>query len=1290
MKKINLDKSSQESLIIENFYDYIDKFKQRQTVALVGKYEWDFGTGLSTWSDEMFEIFGLDKTKDNKVSSTKILELTHPEYLNVVMNNARLAIDGQPVKTIKYKIITPNGVEKTVLESGKVNIVNDDSTGLLAVVQDITENDQLVAQLEQRHKEIDLLFKLEEIQKKHLALSYTLKEVVNILPIGWQYPEITAVRIKCHECEVQTPNFKITKWMQSEKISVDNKFIGIIEIVYLEDKPVAFEGPFLKEERELIKVIAFKIGLFIESNRISEQLKDSEEKFKSFADLAPVGIYETTIDGKCKYVNKKWLDMAGLTLKEALGDGWQNGLHPDDKRMVLSNWVEMIKSNGGWGLEYRFKNKKNGKISWVYGQASAIYEGGKIVSYIGTNSDITYKKIAELEVEKNNLKMINSEIKYRSLFESAEDAIFIADIENRKIIECNEAAVKLTGYTRNELISMDPINLHPKDIAEEAMHAFKKHAKGKYVIYNSEILKKDQKTRVPVSINSSIIKLNGDMFLQGVFRDISAEKNAEKKIKESEEKLKLIYNTSPDAIMTLEPPTWKFTSGNKSIIKMFGVKNEAEFVKLGPWDLSPKYQPDGQLSSVKAKKMIEKAMKNGVNFFEWTHKKYKGEDFFATVLLNRVEFMGKVFLNARVQDIDKRKKIEIEIKENEEKYSKLVESGNDGILVIDNNMIVFANRKMSKLSGYSLNEVIGKSYEKYIHPDDRKQTLKIHRDRMNGKKVPRIYDSSILTKNGKKICIEINASILQFKGKRASLVFVRDIDQRNIEEAKFNKAKETAEKYLNTAGSIIVALDNNGKITLLNKEGYKTVGYKEGSLIGKNWIKLFIPKEKISLITKVHKANVSKKSQFVKEFENDIINKKGEIRTIHWHNSLIKNDNGKIIGTLSSGIDITDRKKSELLLMESQEKYKDLFYNAPVAFHSFGPDKKFININNVELDLLGYKKEELIGKKTWKDLILSNEYKKFNNHWKKLLEGKEIKNLEYTIVRKDGEKREVVLFGSPRYDANGKFVNTRGAIFDITRRKAIERSLAIQKENAQKYLLKLEESNQLKNVFISIASHQLRTPLGIMRWSIEMIMNDQLNKFSPKSGERLKSIYENNIRLISLLEDLLNIGRIEEGKILEIPILVNLNELIRKAIKELLILADEKKIKLELSLRSKKPIKTYIDENHFMDVIYNIVSNSITYTKTGGKVKVLAFLKDKFIHINITDNGAGIPKSEQSKVFEKFFRASNATKISPTGTGLGLAIVKSYVNEWGGNISFRSKLGKGTTFYVKIPIKSKI
>lgn len=188
-------------------------------------------------------------------------------------------------------------------------------------------------------------------------------------------------------------------------------------------------------------------------------------------------------------------------------------------------------------------------------------------------------------------------------------------------------------------------------------------------------------------------------------------------IEKNEKKFRALFESSRDALMTLEPPSWMFTAGNPATVNMFLAKDEAEFISKGPWEVSPKYQPDGTLSGVKAKKMIMKAMKKGSNFFEWTHKRLDGEDFPATVLLTRMEIDGRKLLQATVRDITKEKKAEEALKESEKKYRTIFDNAGDGILIADmkTKKFTMANRKMCNMLGYTENEIKKLNVLK-IHP----------------------------------------------------------------------------------------------------------------------------------------------------------------------------------------------------------------------------------------------------------------------------------------------------------------------------------------------------------------------------------------------------------------------------------------------------------------------------------------------------------------------------------------------------------------------------------------------
>jgi len=241
-----------------------------------------------------------------------------------------------------------------------------------------------------------------------------------------------------------------------------------------------------------------------------------------------------------------------------------------------------------------------------------------------------------------------AEQKYKDLFNNAADAMFIHDLEGH-FLEVNDVACKRLGYPHDKFMSLSPQAIDSPKFAKLVQARVKELKKEGAMVFESAHITKDGR-EIPVEISSRVIEYSGQPAIISIARDISDRKAVEAKYK-------ALFESSTDAIMIVEPPNWNFTAGNPAAIKMFNTRDEKEFCSLTPGDLSPKYQPDGQLSSVKAKTMIETAMKNGSNFFEWTHKRYNGEDFPATVLLTKVASGGKEFLQATVRDVSESKRL---------------------------------------------------------------------------------------------------------------------------------------------------------------------------------------------------------------------------------------------------------------------------------------------------------------------------------------------------------------------------------------------------------------------------------------------------------------------------------------------------------------------------------------------------------------------------------------------------------------------------------------------------------
>jgi len=373
-----------------------------------------------------------------------------------------------------------------------------------------------------------------------------------------------------------------------------------------------------------------------------------------------------------------------------------------------------------------------------------------------------------------------------------------------------------------------------------------------------------------------------------------------------------------------------------------------------------------------------------------------------------------------------------------------------------------------------------------------------------------------------------------------------------------------------------------------------------------------------------------------------------------------------------------EQKIADENLRAEKEKLRVLLETLPVGvFLAVAPSGKATMVNKKAVELLGRGIDPEAGKESYTEMYhLTRENGEPYPIEElplpiTLVTGEPCTKSDIVINRTSGEKVTIRAVATPILNSDGT-LNSAVAVFeDISKEREIEK---------------------MKSEFVSVASHQLRTPLTGIKWFAELMLRGKAGAISADQKDFLTQIHDSNERMIKLVEDLLNVSRIETGTKFEIKkIPTDIVPMLDSLTTDLVGLAEKHKVKIVRAENFPKTLILSVDADKIRQVFGNLLSNAVKYSHEGGVVTVgLDSSKTDVITFSISDTGLGIPEKAQSRMFEKFFRAENVQTQETDGTGLGLYIVKAIVEGHGGRIWFESKENVGTTFFVELPANSPV
>ena len=512
------------------------------------------------------------------------------------------------------------------------------------------------------------------------------------------------------------------------------------------------------------------------------------------------------------------------------------------------------------------------------------------------------------------------------------------------------------------------------------------------------------------------------------------------------------------------------------------------------------------------------------------------------------------------------------------------------------------------------------------------------------------------------------------------IAFKKELKKTRIEtESIANELRQ----FIETANAPIFGIDSEGMVNEWNQTSEKITGFTKKEVLGQDLVKRYITSAYQTKVKKV--LDNALKGEETANFEFPIFSKDGNRVMILLNSSTRRNVNGEIIGMLGVGQDISKmdelRTVSDAIAKELRQFIETA--NAPI----FGIDSNgMVNEWNQSSEkITGFTKEEVLGQDLVATYINSNYQKSVKKVLDNAQRGVETANFEFPLYAKDGKRIMILLNSSTRRNSDGKIIGMLGVGQDITilneYKKNLESKVEYRTQELQESLEREKELGQLKTSFVSMASHEFRTPLTSIKAISDIILRYS-NKLSQESiNARLEKIKKEVDDMTIMLDDILIIGKSEAQKLAFNPDIEDIVFLIRQIITEYQF-SDTTNRQLIYDIPNSI-IMINVDKKWIKHIIINLISNAEKYSNKNTPIKISIHQNQSNISFSFQDYGIGISKQDIKKLFEPFHRGSNAQNIP--GTGLGLSVLQQAVDLHNGKIEVESNLGKGSKFKIILP-----
>lgn len=1028
-----------------------------------------------------------------------------------------------------------------------------------------------------------------------------------------------------------------------------------------------------------------------EKERPDRERSDGANLYRGMLENTPWLAIEIDLEGNITYANPAAFGALGYT-PEDIGRNITEFIPPEDVELEKENLKRGF-SGGDSVIESRVV-AKDGAIHYFINNSLLLHRNGKPVGLAIFGIDVTALKRAE-EARRE------SEEKHRSLFEQSRDAIYLS-MHDGRTVDINQATVDLFGYSREENLNLNAVDTYadPRD-----REAFQREIEKNGSVTNYEVkLKKKDGTLMDCLLTSTLRRSNEGNIVgyQGIIRDVTEKKRTEKALADSERHYRLLIETMNDGVAVLDTGG-TVTYVNDKFSELIGYKHEEitgrsikNFIEesnmqifrdqfasrrkgaAGSYELAFRKKGGGSVSAiVSAKPLLDESGGFAGAFAVITDisSRKRAEEELNEYKDRLEELIGErtgeltSAIRELQREIAERRHAEAALLDSELQLRTTLDSMADAIHVADEDLRIVLMNKRFKEWNRSLGlptDVIGKNLLEVFPflPDIvREEYRRVFEtgETLSSEETSEIAGETIITETWKIPVFE--------EGRVAQVTtIVRDITARHDAEQALRESEERYRTMFESMGNGVViyeAPDGGGDFIVkdINSATERIEHVNRADIIGEKATRAFPGVRDCGILDVYRRVWNTGKSEHCPPFFYK------DERVAGWRESFVyKLPSGEIVEIYD---DVTDRKRAEDALRESEERYRSLAETARDFIFIVGRDDVIQYVNSAGAALFGAAPEAITGKK--RSLLFPPTTSE--------MQQKYFDDCFYKGVHSSSEtfygfpNKEIWLDTSlvPLKNEEGEVTAVLGISRDITERKQLE---------------------QAKINFLGSISHELRTPLSLILGYSEMLLRENL---PPSAKKKIGIIHDRGRQELKLVEELITLAKFESGEIHYEMAGVNLRSLLEKYLGEtrLMIANIVQKRYRDAGFHFEKHISedlkgavVHCDEQRIKQVLDNLIENAVKYSeKDRLEFKVTAELEGGHVRIGVIDKGIGIPKNEQEKIFKPFYQVRTGRHPVSDGMGKGLSTVKETIEAHGGKVWVESEPGSGTAIYFTLPVK---